>query len=277
MNKLKEYDVPLADLKFMVERLFGVNFYDYITKAAILNVAQQRLLEFVIKEYNKGRPLEYILGESNFLGLYLDIDESVLIPRPETEILIEQVLKFTPLDGEHLTGFTKKRHGLCALDVGTGSGNISIALSLYRPSFRVFSVDISKDALSVARANALKYSVENLYFVNADCFNSFKEKVFDIIISNPPYVDTLYLDKNKGLQCEPRVALDGGSDGLILIKRILSLAKLYLKKEGLVFLEIGYNQKRKVINYASGKRWELLSVARDYSGVERVVIFRHKN
>lgn len=251
-----------ADLRFIMEGLFSINYYDLISRNYSLTNSEQELLESVVEEYRKGKPLEYILGESRFFGLRLFIDNSVFIPRPETEILVEEVLRYT---------CNKKDFYL--LDIGTGSANIALALGLKQPSFRIFSVDISQKALKVARRNCLSLGLCNVFLINGDLLTCFKRRVFDVIVSNPPYVETSFIENEKGLGYEPKIALDGGPDGLVFIKEIFKQAKAHLKKDGLLFLEIGYNQKGSVLALADEAGFNLIELKKDYAGVERVAVF----
>ena len=262
MNKIVQKErLPLSVRKFLIEGLFNIDFYKYATGIIKLTVCQQDLLDKAYKEYGQGKPLEYITGKSDFFGLRLDIEQSVLIPRPETETLIEQALEFMPS--------TKT---LTVLDVGSGSGNLAVSLGLHRPLYKVISTDIARNALLVAARNVSKYNLKQVFFINADCLGCFKESVFDAIISNPPYVESLFIDEDTCIEHEPRVALDGGPCGLLIIKRILDSAAGCLRKEGLVFLEIGYNQMEAVLEYAQDKGLKFIKSAKDYSGIDRVVI-----
>ncbi|MCD6539952.1 MAG: peptide chain release factor N(5)-glutamine methyltransferase [Candidatus Omnitrophica bacterium] len=255
-------DLAPVDLKFIIEKGFNLDFHKFLEKRRLNSFYQKRLRE-IIRERQKNKPLEYILKKACFFGLDLYIDERVFIPRPETELLVETFLEFT-----------EKKKELSVLDVGTGSANISICIALFKPSFRVFSVDISNSALEVAKKNASLYKLRNLFLVNSDLLSCFKENSFDIIISNPPYVESSYIEGSESLKVEPREALDGGEDGLVFIRKILNVANPCLKKEGLLFLEIGYNQKDKVLACREGKNYRLLSIVKDYAGIERVVVFK---
>ena len=263
--RLKELDISLSELKFIIETLFNIPLHKYLLDKNVLNETQQGLLDSVIEECKRGEPLEYILGKSNFFGLDLEINESVFIPRPETELLIEQVLAYTQTKGDALL-----------LDIGTGSGCIPVLLSLERPEWKVFSLDLSFSALKVAQRNIDKYSLGNVRLIHADLLGCFTEHTFDIIVANPPYVQTSFIDENKRLQYEPRSALDGGGDGLAFYRRILQRAQSYLKSAGMLFLEVGYQQASQITTYANNRGWELVSLAQDYSGIERVAVFKPK-
>ena len=262
MSLVKEVRPSLSELKYLVEKLFGVDFYKYMTGEVVLDKDQKQALDRAVKEYSTGRPLEYILEQAQFFGLDLKVDESVLIPRPETEVLVESLL-------DHI----KLKKSLTLLDIGTGSGNIPVALSSHAPSLRIISVDISQQALRVAGENVYNYKCANVLLVRADILTCFKEDSFDIIVSNPPYVASSYIEDNSSLGFEPRLALDGGEEGMFFISKILDQASFYLKKDGRLFLEIGYDQSEKVTEYAKEKGWKVEKVVKDHAGIERVLIF----
>ena len=261
MSQVKEGKPSLSELKYLVERLFAVDFYKYMTGEAVLSSDQKQALDKAVKEYSTGKPLEYILQQAQFFGLDLKVDESVLIPRPETEVLVESLL-----------AYIKVKEGLTLLDIGTGSGNIPVALSVNAPDIRIISLDVSEPALRIARTNISKYKCANVLLIGADCLSCFKKRSFDIIVSNPPYVESSYIDEETSLCYEPRVALDGAEDGLFFVTKILDQAASYLKQEGRLFLEIGYDQSDKVIDCASGKGWKIEKVVKDYAGIERVLV-----
>lgn len=251
--------IPVSYTRFIAEKVLNVPFAEFISGEGI-TLEAGRVLESLLTEIEAGRPLEYILGKSCFFGLDLDINENTLIPRKETEILVEEVLKYLG-DGDTI------------LDIGTGSGNIAVSLSLEKEKAKVFSVDISYPAIETAVRNKRKYNTGNLFFVNASLMSCFASGIFDIIVSNPPYVEDSYMDNDSCLKYEPKVALSGGVDGMDVIRNILKEAKVYLKEQGLLFLEIGVKQKKKVLEIAGKNGWKMRSVVKDYSGIDRVLSF----
>ena len=261
-TQIQEKGTNFSELKYIIETLFGIDFYKYLTREVVLDEVQEKAVRGVVREYSQGKPLEYILGKGSFLGLDLDMSPSVLIPRPETELLVECVLKYIKV---------KSRSFI--LDIGTGCANIPIALSLHHPSAKIVSVDISQAALSLAKANISKHKRDNILLINADGLTCFGRDSFDIIVSNPPYVESSYIDTSSSGH-EPRIALDGGDDGLVFIRRILDRARDHLKSEGRLFLEIGYGQAEKVIARAKSRGWTLQEVVQDYSGIDRVIVFK---
>jgi release factor glutamine methyltransferase len=218
-----------------------------------------------------GEPLQYISGRQEFFGLDFEVTRDVLIPRPETELLVETALDLV----------TDAPAFFC--DIGTGSGCISIALLHQRANGRAVAVDVSEAALCVARRNAERHHVgARIDFVAADCFSAFQnEPCFDLIISNPPYVADSDL---AGLQREvrehePLVALTSGRDGLAVIRRLLVDAPTVLNKAGYLLIEIGFNQRAGVEELIDPTVWKLLDVRSDLQGIPRIValqIFCHK-
>ena len=187
----------------------------------------------MIKERRKGIPIQYITGKVNFMGLELKVDKRALIPRPETEEMVEQILT------EH-----KKIGGLKILDLGTGCGAIAIALAKYLIKPKITACDISGEALELARENASQNKVgSSIDFIKSDWFEKLEGK-FDIIATNPPYVDCDELEEldPKIKDHEPDLALNGGEEGIKEIERILKDTDDHLKSDGCIYMEIGADQ-----------------------------------
>ena len=223
----------------------------------------------------QGEPLQYITGHQEFFGLDFEVTNDVLIPRPETELLIETALK--------LTAGRKAPPFIC--DVGTGSGCVAITL-LHElrevPGARAVAIDISPAALAVAKRNAARHSVnEQLDFVISDCFTSLdpqnpNQSFFDLIVSNPPYVDERALaDLQKEVRdYEPRSALAGGPDGLMIVRRLLLEAGDFLKTGGHFLFEIGFDQSGTVEQLIDRAKWKLLDIHNDLQGIPRTVVLQ---
>ena len=212
-----------------------------------------------------GEPLQYVTGVQDFYGREFRVTPDVLIPRPETELLVEAALAVS--NGEFIC------------DVGTGSGCIAITLLCERPGARTVAVDKSAAALQIAKYNAAKLSVaDRAVFVVSDCFDALdrNEHQFDLIVSNPPYVTESAL---AGLQREvrdhePLVALSPGSDGLSIIRRLLTDAPAFLKSNGHLLMEIGFDQGEKVRNLIDESVWSVLEVRPDLQCIPRIVVLR---
>lgn len=195
--------------------------------------------EFIknIKRLVKGEPLQYIVGKQEFMKLNFLVTKDVLIPQPDTEILVEEVIEIA-----------KKFENPVILDLCTGSGAIAISIAKYVPNAKIFASDISIKALDIAKTNAkLNGVINNSEFIQSDLFEKLKNKKFDIIVSNPPYIKTEEIKTlSKEVQNEPILALDGGQDGLEFYKKIGEMAYQFLNSKGFLCLEIGYNQKEDV-------------------------------
>ena len=216
-----------------------------------------------------GEPLQYITGHQEFFGLDFEVTKDVLIPRPETELLIEVALRL----------FADKTAAPFICDVGAGSGCIAITLLHELPQARAVAIDISPDALVVARRNAERHSVtDRLDFVLSDCFAALSARdsqpsAFDLIVSNPPYVEAGAM---AGLQrevrdFEPQLALAAGADGLAIVRRLLVEAAGFLKTAGYFLFEIGFDQAVAVEQLVDPKTWRLLQIYQDLQGIPRTV------
>ena len=222
------------------------------------------------REYVRRRgnfePLAYILGERAFMRNTFKVNKATLVPRPETELLVESLVRIAPL--------LKREGDVKILDIGTGSGAIIVSLLDYLPNAKGVGVDISVDALIVAKENSEKIGVTGrIGFVRSDVFSKLPlEKKFDIIVSNPPYIpagDIAGLDKD--VQQEPRGALDGGADGLDFYRRITAEAMDHMAEEGVLAFEIGIGQAAAVQRLCLDAGFVKTAVRKDYAGIERMV------
>jgi release factor glutamine methyltransferase len=212
-----------------------------------------------------GKPLQYITGHQEFFGLDFEVTADVLIPRPETELLVEKALKLISNEAASM---------IC--DVGTGSGCIAISLLHELPRARGVAIDVSPAAIEVARRNASRHSVsERLEFLVSDCFAELNKEgpLFDLIVSNPPYVGVGQLDnlQREVRDYEPHLALQADADGLSIIRRLLVDAGAYLKSGGHFLLEIGFDQRQAVEQLVDPGRWKLLDIYSDLQGIPRTV------
>lgn len=227
-----------------------------LEKSIVLNYKR------LIGERLKHKPISYITGYKEFMSLDFIVNESVLIPRPETEILVETVRKLG-------------NPGSMILELGTGSGAIAVSLAKYNQDWKVVATDISFQALLVASENARLHNVsERVRFIQTNLFDGLsRHKLYDCVVSNPPYVPTGDLDSLSDdiRKYEPIIALDGGKDGLDVIKQILIQSPDVLKIGGYVAMEIGYSQSGRIIDFASalGMYSDCFTV-NDYSGIPRV-------
>ena len=234
-----------------------------------LSQEQQVAYDAMILRRAANGPIQYITGQQEFYGLALRVTPAVLIPRPETEILVEAVLAELKQAGVHTA--------LRLVDVGTGSGAIAIALAHNLPSARITAVDLSGAALEVARANAERHGLaERIEFVEWDLLEGFAdgESGYDVVVSNPPYVRT---GDRAGLhpqvrEYEPEAALFAGADGLDVYRRLIPQARAALVPDGLLAMEIGYGQKEAVASLLSG--WNEVRFVDDLQRIPRVAMAR---
>lgn len=211
-------------------------------------------------------PLAYILGHREFMRNDFKVTPATLVPRPETELLVESITKAVP--------FFKPEGEVKILDIGTGSGAIIVSLLDYLPNAKGVGIDISVDALVVAKENAENIGVkERCGFVRSDIFSRIPlEKKFDIIVSNPPYIPAADIATlAKDVQKEPRGALDGGADGLDFYRRIVTEAMEHMEEEGLLAFEVGIHQSEFVAQMCREKGFVATAVRKDYAGIGRMV------
>ncbi|ANR75825.1 MULTISPECIES: peptide chain release factor N(5)-glutamine methyltransferase [Streptococcus] len=222
-------------LSFVYRSLKNLSFTDFVfALQQEVTEAEKQFVEEIFQQLASHKPAQYIIGQADFFGMQLKVDERVLIPRPETEELVELILAENPEDK------------LKVLDIGTGSGAIALALAKNRPDWSVTAADISQDALQLASENTSNQNL-NIFFKKSDCFAEISEK-YDIIVSNPPYIsreDESEVGLNV-LHSEPHLALFADEDGLAIYRRIAEDAKDYLTYGGKIYLEIGYNQGQSV-------------------------------
>lgn len=215
-----------------------------------------------------GEPLHYLTGEREFYGLAFTVGPAVLVPRPETEILVEKALQWAGVRGA--------ARPLRFADVGAGSGCIGISFARHRPRDRGCLIELSREALTVARSNARRHAVENrLEFVCGDLLACFAPRpVFDIILANPPYIPHAEIDALPATvrDYEPRMALDGGESGLAAYERLIPQAALCLAGGGRIFLEVGAGRAAAVAAMIGAEGLEVLEIAEDLQGIERCVI-----
>ena len=229
----------------------------------IPNNIQEKYFENIIK-VKSGTPIEHITHIKEFMKMNFYVDENVLIPRQDTEILVEEVIDIA-----------KKNKSKKILDLCTGSGAIAVSLAKYIPESEITAIDISSQALAVASKNAKINDVEDkITFIKSDLFNQIKNQKFDIIVSNPPYIKKEDIKKlDREVQKEPIIALDGGTDGLDFYRNIVKNAYLYLKYGGYLCLEIGFDEKDSVINIIEEQDQYINTYCKkDLYGNDRIIV-----
>lgn len=230
-------------------------------------VKQQEYLKN-IKKITKGTPLQHITHSQEFMKMNFYVNQEVLIPRPDTEILVEETIKIA-----------KQMKARKILDLCTGSGAIAVSIAKYVENVKITAIDISEKALRVAKLNAKNNEVDNkITFIKSDLFENIKKEKYDIIVSNPPYIKRdIIRNLDKEVQNEPNIALDGGYDGLDFYRRIVSEGFEYLKYEGFLCLEIGYDQKEEVTSIIKEQeRYGYIYSKKDLNENDRVIITQIK-
>lgn len=271
MIELKNVNIEEPKLKARLLMQYVLNEsrqYVIVNDMEQLDKAKEKQYLEEIKILKKGVPIEHITHQKEFMKLSFFVDKNVLIPRQDTEILVEEVIKIA-----------KKINARKVLDLCTGSGAIAVSLAKYLPQAEITAIDISNDALKIAKKNAISNNVQNqITFISSDMFTNLGEEKFDIIVSNPPYIKTNVI-KNLDIQVqnEPYIALDGGKDGLDFYKKIINESYQYLKYNGYLCLEIGFDQKIDVIELIENiERFTGTYSKKDLFDNDRIIVTRLK-
>lgn len=255
-----EYDNDAFEL---LSFCFNINKSDYIlnSQREVEEEECNRFIELIKKRCNK-IPLQYITGVQNFYGLDIKVNENVLIPRYDTEVLVEWILE------------SEKNESCSVLDMCSGSGCISLALKSKRQSWEVCGADISAEAVKTAHSNSLNLGLK-VDYIESDLFLAFSDidKSFDVIVSNPPYIRTDDIDELmvEVKSHEPMLALDGGKDGLMFYERITREAVKYLNKNGCLYYEIGHDEADDVCNILKKYGFTNVEVKKDLAMLDRCV------
>jgi release factor glutamine methyltransferase len=268
-EELKEMsDTPRLDVEMILQKSLGDvdRIYIHINLNKELSKEQYDLFLELIKYRLNGRPVAYIVGNREFMGLDFFVKEGVLIPRPDTEPLVEELIELCKMKNE-----------VDILDIGTGSGAITISLAKYIEKSKLTSFDISDIPLEVGKKNAISNEVDHkIEFIKSDLFSAIKNKdiKFDIIVSNPPYIpkrdmDTLHTQVK---DYEPYNALEGGEDGLDFYRDITEQSKDYLKSNGILAYEVGHDQAKEVSEIMKNNGYTKIYTKKDIQGIDRVVI-----
>ena len=263
---LKQHNVknPHLDSEILLSKIIKKD-RKYVILNSKENLKDKDLNNFnvLIDRRRKGEPIAYLVNNKEFWKYTFYVDQNVLIPRPDTELIVEQVLKI----------YSKDRN-LQILDIGTGSGCILLSLLKERPKFYGTGIDISKQSINVSKYNAKRLNLRNrVKFYNSDVDN-FRIGKYDIIVSNPPYIEFSNLKylENDIINFEPKLALSGGFDGFSKIRKVISKAAVLIKRNGKLILEIGFNQKNTTEQLLKKEGFYINKVLKDYGYNDRCII-----
>lgn len=265
----RKYGNPVLEATMALESLLDVDrIYIYTHgKEKVNDNIVDKFLE-LMRIRATGYPIQYILKEKEFMGLKFYIEEGVLIPRPDTEILVEYILKYGDIN------YQNKSVNL--LDLGMGSGAIALSIAHYKRHINVYGVDNSDIAMKVANINRERYNLDNVKLYKGNLFKGVEELgiKFHIIASNPPYIPSEEIQtlQEEVKKFEPMAALDGGEDGLDFYRKIIPESKKYLEKDGLLIFEIGCEQGKDVSNLLLNEDFRDIEVLKDLQGLDRVVL-----
>jgi release factor glutamine methyltransferase len=267
---------PQANAEYLAIHILGIwnktELRKYLDEPVTKGQAEQ--YEKLISRRLNHEPLQHIIGETEFFGLRLFISDAALIPRPETEILVEEVLK----EVEVLNPWHSALSTIRILDIGTGSGAIALALASRLPDAAIIGMDISSDAITLAEKNKERLDLKNVSFEIMDIFSDGIENKFsgsiDLLVSNPPYISAEefeMLDPEVRL-FDPRIALTDNADGLIFYQRIAEIASKILETDGRIIVEIGYGAAKQVEKIFVDNGMKILRIIKDLQGIERVIL-----
>ncbi len=274
---LKRFNIPNAkiDAEYLLSHILKCKRQElYLSSERQLTNEEINIFKGFIQRRSKREPLQYIICEEEFRGLVFKVTRDVLIPRPETELLVEEAVKI--IERQRAEG---KRQKVNVIDLCTGSGCIAVSIAKEIPDSKVYATDISEKALAVAKENAKGHGVEDrITFLQGSFLEPLKnlglEGKIDIMLSNPPYVSKKNMEKLQPeiKEYEPPLALYGGKDGLDSYRTIIPQSLPYVKKEGYLILEIGYGQAEGVKEpFAKHPSYGEIEIIKDLSGIERVV------
>lgn len=258
-------DTPLLDAQLLLAEALGVDkVYFYTWPAKTIDAAAQKKFLTWTQRRSLGEPIAYILGYKEFWSLRLKVTTDTLIPRPETELLVELALKLLAKPDIRL------------LELGTGSGAIAIAIARERPDWHITACDISSAALAIAKENAEHYQCSNIRFIESNWLQQIPTSSYDAIISNPPYIASTDLHlQHKTLKFEPQSALVSGDTGLDALTQIIQTAPAFLKKNGLLMLEHGYDQHSTLQQLMAQNGFTEIQDHPDLQGKSRVITARY--
>lgn len=271
-----DFSTASIEVRALLQAVLQVN-HAYLISHPEYQLSDEQYAQYsaLLERRLSGEPIAYILGEREFFGLNFMVTPATLIPRPETELLVELALQRIPISSRPLEGESVCEDGrgrkFRVLDMGTGSGAIALSIAHERPNAEVVAVDASEAALEIARLNMRQLNLNNVKLIHSDWFTALQGERFDVIVSNPPYIaaDDAHLTRGD-LRFEPRSALASGADGLADIRHICSHAKSYINEHGWLLFEHGYDQAKSACSLLQQAGFSEVFSAKDLSGIERV-------
>jgi len=264
-------DDALPEAEMLVFHAVNRNRLDAYIENPEIKSADSAKVRRLLQRRLTGEPVQYIIGHIEFCGLCIKVGKGVLIPRPETELLVEEVIR--AISDQRSAVSSKTVKSLSLLDLCTGTGCIALALAREFPEAGVYGTDLSKEAVAYAKKNAKANNIENIRFRQGSLFDAVKAKRFDIITANPPYIrrDEIETLQREIRDWEPVAALDGGLDGMDFYRAILSSVGDYLNPDGFIFVELGYDQAEGVQKIARAEGFSEITVIKDYAGIGRIL------
>jgi release factor glutamine methyltransferase len=262
----KKVESPRLNIEHLLADVLGKKRIDlYLEFDRVLTEKELDLLREKVRRRAEGEPLQHILGRWDFFGRTFKTDARALVPRPETELLVESVLAET--------GSTQEGR---LIDVGTGTGILAITFALEKPGLTIYATDISESALSLARENAERLGVLNrIQFIQSELVDAVPGPI-DLIVANLPYIPTAQLpDLASEVRFDPVLGLDGGPDGLTPIRKLIESTRGKLSSNSLIALEVGYGQAGAVRDILAHSNYRDISLKKDYLGIERILIARY--
>jgi release factor glutamine methyltransferase len=264
----KGVEQPRLNIEHLLADTLGKKRIElYLEFDRSLSAQELEPLREKVRRRAEGEPLQHLLGRWDFFGRTFKIDHRALIPRPETELLVETLVgEFAKCD--------KSANRL--VDVGTGSGVLAITLAVELPELEISAVDLSEDALALARENAVLLGVsDRITFHRSDLLDDLDGR-FHWIVANLPYIPTAELSAlQREVKFDPALALDGGKDGLTIVKRLIESVPGKIESNGMIALELGQGQSQRVLGFLADQNYRDISIKKDYQGIERLLIARH--
>ena len=266
INILKKHKIsnPQLDSEILLSNLIKRDKrYIILNSKEHLKTEQSKNFKSLIERRKKGEPVAYLINKKEFWKDEFFVNKDVLIPRPDTELIIEQVLKIYP-----------KYSQLQILDIGTGSGCILLSILKERPNFYGTGIDISKKSINISKLNSKQLNLTNRVKFFHSSVDNFQLGKYDLVVSIPPYIDLFnlkYLEKDV-INFEPKLALSGGFDGFSKFRKVINKTKILIKKNGKFILEIGFNQKNKVKQILKDEGFYVNKAIRDYGNNDRCII-----